>query len=200
LDNDDQILRKNQPESDIDTIESVGDMIGRYVATSTPTRVSPTTPKSIINDHSGSKKLIHSSNLSLVDKEFHDKGIEAVREMYDSTSASYSSKKDKDHHHFDFINPLKLSQKLIREKSEANDKIYHRENKFDDNRSSIYESYSKASNKKISNEPKSPVLSRPISSSSFIRDDHVELNNSYTSRGLNESLMSKFIELSAYHV
>ena len=120
--------------------------------------------------------------------------------MYDSTSASYSSKKDKDHHHFDFINPLKLSQKLIREKSEANDKIYHRENKFDDNRSSIYESYSKASNKKISNEPKSPVLSRPISSSSFIRDDHVELNNSYTSRGLNESLMSKFIELSAYHV
>ena len=190
-------MSKNQLQSDIDTIESVGDIIGRYVATSTPTTVSPTTPKSITHGYSASKKVIHSSNLSLVDKEFHDKGIEAVREMYDSTSASYSSKKDH-HHHFDFINPIKLSQKFIRDKNEAYDDIYHRENKFDDIKSSsIYDSYSKVSNKKFSNEPKfeSPVISRPISTSSFLRDDQAELNSSSSSKGLNESLMSKLLRV-----
>ena len=209
------------PPRDIDTIENVNELMIGYIATSTPTRlscgsISPKSPKvSECGGGAASNKGFHSSNLSIVDKDFHDQGIKAVREMYDSANVNKKELPDHHHHHhpFDFIKPSKLSQKFNKDKSEAYDSIvtYQKENKLEDSYSNndspsnnnnsnspSHDLYSKVtsvnSTKKFTSESKyeSPVLPRQTSissSNSFLSEQHDERNNR---RKLNDLLMSKF--------
>ena len=195
--------------NEIDNIESVEHI--QELAASTPTSsMTPTslvTPTKVNDSSSSSKKKFHESNISLVNKEFHDKGIMAIHEMYDTaTSASYTTKSRKESHQiFDFKNPLKLS-KLNKDRSDEKMQsienpsyqyIPQSENNHHDFNNSYKGAYSKSSinsNKKFSNEPKptSSILSSPSSNHSFSRDEQYQRSYTQSEKKLND-FFSKFL-------